>query len=92
MARTPARPGRGHPDPRWQHRLVTAVIVVLAMFAAVAARPAVAQAADTVTLNFVNAEIDAVVKAVAEITGKNFIVDPRVKGTVNIVSARPVPS
>ena len=30
-------------------------------------------------------------KAVAEITGKNFIVDPRVKGTVNIVSARPVP-
>ena len=31
------------------------------------------------------------VKAVAEITGRNFIVDPRVKGTVNIVSARPVP-
>ena len=91
MARTPARPGRGHPDPRWQHRLVTAVVVVLAMFVAVAVRPAFAQAGDTVTLNFVNAEIDAVVKAVAEITGKNFIVDPRVKGTVNIVSARPVP-
>lgn len=46
---------------------------------------------DAVTLNFVNADIDAVVKAVAEITGRNFIVDPRVKGTVNIVSARPVP-
>ncbi len=91
MARTPARPGRGHPDPRWQHRLFAAVVVALAVFIAVAARPAIAQAADTVTLNFVNAEIDAVVKAVAEITGKNFIVDPRVKGTVNIVSARPVP-
>jgi len=91
MARTPARPRRGHPAPRWQHRLVTAVVVVLAILVAVAARPAFAQAADTVTLNFVNAEIDAVVKAVAEITGKNFIVDPRVKGTVNIVSARPVP-
>ncbi len=63
----------------------------MAMLVAVAARPAFAQVADTVTLNFVNAEIDAVVKAVAEITGKNFIVDPRVKGTVNIVSARPVP-
>ena len=48
-------------------------------------------AGDSVTLNFVNADIDAVVKAVADITGRNFIVDPRVKGTVNIVSARPVP-
>ena len=46
---------------------------------------------NAVTLNFVNAEIDAVVRAVAEITGRNFVVDPRVKGTVNIVSARPVP-
>ena len=46
---------------------------------------------DTVTLNFVNADIDAVVKAVGEITGRNFLVDPRVKGTVNIASARPVP-
>jgi general secretion pathway protein D len=49
-----------------------------------------AQDADMVTLNFVNADIDAVVKAVGEITGRNFVVDPRVKGTVNIVSARPV--
>ena len=52
--------------------------------------PASAQDADTVTLNFVNADIDAVVKAVGEITGRNFLVDPRVKGTINIVSARPV--
>ena len=56
----------------------------------VAGLPASAQDADTVTLNFVNADIDAVVKAVGEITGRNFLVDPRVKGTVNIVSARPV--
>jgi len=46
---------------------------------------------DTVTLNFVNADIEAVVKAVSEITGRNFIIDPKVKGTINIVSARPVP-
>src|SRR5947199_10053359 len=45
---------------------------------------------DVVTLNFINAEIDGVVKAVSEITGKNFVLDPRVKGTVNIVSARPI--
>jgi len=48
--------------------------------------------ADTelVTLNFVNADIPSVVKAVSEITGKNFVLDPRVKGTVNIISSRPV--
>src|SRR5947207_5931788 len=45
---------------------------------------------DVVTLNFINADIEGVVKAVSEITGKNFVLDPRVKGTVNIVSARPV--
>jgi general secretion pathway protein D len=55
-----------------------------------AAAPALA-AEDTVTLNFVNADIEAVVKAVAEMTGRNFLLDPRVKGTINIVSARPVP-
>ncbi len=46
--------------------------------------------ADLVRLNFANADIEGVVKAVSEITGKNFVLDPRVKGTVNIVSAKPV--
>lgn len=46
---------------------------------------------DAVTLNFVNADIDAVIKAVGEMTGRNFVLDPRVKGVVNIVSATPVP-
>ncbi|MCL2309806.1 MAG: type II secretion system protein GspD, partial [Proteobacteria bacterium] len=45
---------------------------------------------DTVTLNFVNADIEAVVRSVSEITGRNFIIDPKVKGTVNIISTRPV--
>ena len=52
-----------------------------------------ARAADEpVTLNFVNADIEAVVKAVAEMTGRNFLLDPRVKGVINIVSSRPVPA
>ncbi|MDZ7584324.1 MAG: type II secretion system secretin GspD [Thiobacillus sp.] len=46
---------------------------------------------DPVVLNFVNADIPSVIKAVGELTGKNFIIDPRVKGTVIITSARPVP-
>ncbi len=43
-----------------------------------------------ITLNFVNADISAVIKAMSEMTGKTFVVDPRVKGTMNITSPRPV--
>ncbi len=45
---------------------------------------------EKVTLNFVGADIQSVVKSVSLITGKNFILDPRVTGTVNIISANPV--
>ncbi|QNM98366.1 type II secretion system secretin GspD [Chitinimonas koreensis] len=45
---------------------------------------------DKVMLNFVNSDIESTVKAVGLITGKNFVLDPRVKGTVNIVSSSPV--
>lgn len=47
---------------------------------------------EKVSLNFVNADITEVVKAVSHITGRNFLVDPRVKGTINIVSSTPVPA
>jgi general secretion pathway protein D len=65
--------------------LLSALMVVLT--GQVLAQPA---EPDTVTLNFVNSDIEGVVKVVSEITGKNFVLDPRVKGTVNIVSARPM--
>lgn len=45
---------------------------------------------DRISLNFVNADIPEVIKAVSTITGRNFLIDPRVKGTINIVSASPV--
>jgi len=45
---------------------------------------------DKVTVNFVNADIQSVLKTVGQWTGRNFIIDPRVTGTVNIVSDRPV--
>ena len=69
---------------------ILALVIFLAPIAD-GAPAAVAPTDDAVTLNFVNADIDAVVKAVAEITGRNFVIDPRVKGVVNIVSTRPVP-
>lgn len=45
---------------------------------------------DLVSLNFVNADIQEVIRAISQISKKNFLVDPRVKGTINIVSATPV--
>lgn len=59
--------------------------MVLASFVSLAA------AQENVTLNFVNADIESVVTAVGKITKRNFLIDPRVKGTINIVSAQPVP-
>jgi general secretion pathway protein D len=43
-----------------------------------------------VTLNFANAEIDAVARTMATITGRNVVVDPRVKGTMTVVTTSPV--
>ena len=44
----------------------------------------------TVTLDFANAEIDAVARTMATITGRNVVVDPRVKGTLTLTSTTPV--
>ena len=48
------------------------------------------QAAESNTLNFKDADINAVISTVAQVTGKNFIVDPRVKGKVTLISNRPM--
>ncbi len=52
-------------------------------------RPSAAQG-DHVTLDFANAEIDAVARTMATITGRNVVVDPRVKGTMTLTSTAPV--
>lgn len=43
-----------------------------------------------VFLNFQNADISLVVKFMSELTGKNIVLDPNVKGTITISSAKPV--
>ena len=43
----------------------------------------------SITLNLKNAEIQAFISAISELTGKNFVVDPRVKGMVTVISAAP---
>ncbi len=44
--------------------------------------------AESVTLNLKGADINAFIGTVADITKKNFIIDPRVKGKVTIISSR----
>jgi general secretion pathway protein D len=46
--------------------------------------------AEDVTLNFSDADLSAVVNSVSQITGKNFIIDPRVKGKVTVISSKPL--
>ena len=46
--------------------------------------------AEQVTLNFSDADLTAVVNSVSQITGKNFIIDPRVKGKVTVISSKPL--
>ena len=52
-------------------------------------KPAAA-AQEGVLLNFVDADIPAVLRVLAKFTGKQFLVDPRVKGTLTLVSQGPV--
>jgi len=47
-------------------------------------------AKEPVTLNFQNAEIDAVARTLATLSGHNVVVDPRVKGTMSLVSTLPI--
>ncbi|MFN8770299.1 MAG: type II secretion system secretin GspD [Neisseriaceae bacterium] len=43
-----------------------------------------------VVLNFENSDIQSTIKAISQLSGKNFVIDPRVKGTVTIVSDKPI--
>ena len=62
------------------------VLVCLAISAQVGAQEA------TITPNYKDADIRQVIEAVGEITGKNFVLDPRVKAQVTMLSSSPMTS
>src|SRR5450830_763253 len=67
--------------------------VMLACAAGSLTVPALAQdnaPAAGAALNFVNADMESVIKAVGHYTGMTFIIDPRVKGTLTLVSEKPL--
>ncbi len=52
--------------------------------------PLRAQTGTTITPNYKDADIRQVIEAVGEVTGKNFILDPRVKAQVTMLSVAPM--
>jgi general secretion pathway protein D len=48
------------------------------------------RASAPITLNFVNADIESVARALASLTKRSLVVDPRVKGTINLSTDKPV--
>lgn len=65
------------------NRLLGSVLAVVLLGTSVLARA-------EVTLNLKDADIATLIETVSQVTGRNFIVDPRVKGKVTVVSASPM--
>ena len=49
-----------------------------------------AQESATITPNYKDADLSQIIQAVSEVTGKNFIIDPRVNAKVTMLSATPM--
>ena len=73
---------------------VTAVcalsVLLLAVNLAAAAPQGKPQEGATITPNYKDADLSQIIQAVAEVTGKNFIIDPRVNAKVTMLSATPM--
>jgi general secretion pathway protein D len=69
----------------WAPRITAALTAVFILSTSVSSR-----AEELIRLNFVNAEIESAVRAIGSFTNKTFVVDPRVKGSINLQSQNPV--
>ena len=69
-----------------------AVLLAASQLGPVASTAYAQQADNRVSLNFVDTDIPAVLRALSLFTKRNFLVDPRVKGKLTLVSDRPVDS
>jgi general secretion pathway protein D len=77
-----------HSKPR-----IAAVLALIALFvsATLPAAPSTrSQDGATITPNYKDADLSQIIQAVSEVTGKNFIIDPRVNAKVTMVSATPL--
>ncbi|MFZ6802041.1 type II secretion system secretin GspD [Undibacterium sp. Di24W] len=77
---------------RWQNIVVSGVALTALSLSTVLPYTVMAQdvARDAASLNFVNADIESVIKAVGHYTGTTFVIDPRVKGQLTLVAEKPL--
>ncbi|TPD62639.1 type II secretion system protein GspD [Emcibacter nanhaiensis] len=75
---------------RDMRKQITRYIVVLAALITAMATEAVAQNNEPAVLNYRQADIKAVTEDISLLTGRSFIIDPRVSGKVTIISREPV--
>jgi general secretion pathway protein D len=66
------------------------VLLVAMSLAAAAAPPRSTDSGPTITPNYKDADLSQIIQAVSEVTGKNFIIDPRVNAKVTMLSATPM--
>src|SRR5690349_23110389 len=78
------------------HRARIGTIALAAQLLIAACVPSSAFAQDAprrgepITLNFSNAEIESVARTMAVVTGRDVVVDPRVKGTITLQTDRAI--
>ncbi len=72
-----------------RHAAAARLRAVIAGFALALCGSVVAQNA-TITPNYKDADIRQIIEAVSDVTGRNFIVDPRVKAQVTMLSSTPM--
>ncbi len=76
----------------WRKFVASTAIASSLVLAGLSSFPVLGQDAsqNAATLNFVNADIESVVKAIGHYTGTTFVIDPRVKGQLTLVSEKPL--
>ena len=75
---------------RFQPHTPRGLARVIRLLLLLAATTAGAVQAQDVTLNLVNVDLEAAVRTIAQATGREVVVDPRVKGTVTLQFERPL--
>ena len=70
--------------------LLYSLLLICAIFQAASVFAQDTESESTWTVNFRDAEIEELIRFVAEATGKTIIVDPTVQGTVQVISTNPV--
>jgi len=81
-------------SPKPHSKLRAAAVLALAALLVSATLPAAPQVnsqdGPTITPNYKDADLSQIIQAVSEVTGKNFIIDPRVNAKVTMLSATPM--